>query len=141
MTREDEVGYSITTPIIVVSVTAGALILTGALLPLIWYSYMPSCITCMGMTMMQDRGIMDKGIGMYGWWQWLGMPLTTIVGLVSGSLVILGSIMLGNKPQEVRIWGTLILVSSIISLLGMGGFIIGPILGIISGVLALSRPK
>jgi len=48
---ESEMGYSV----LVLSVIAGALILTGALLPLIWY-YMP---TGMGMNMMmQGRGMM-----------------------------------------------------------------------------------
>ncbi|MEM2920024.1 MAG: hypothetical protein QW572_08265 [Candidatus Nitrosocaldus sp.] len=136
--KESETGYSAP---IVLSVIAGALILTGALLPLIWY-YMP---TGMGM-MMQGRGMMGMYYGWSGQWWWqqqqlqyLGIPYTSIVGLVSGSLVILGSIMLGNKGYGYRTWAILILASSIVSLLSMGGFIIGSILGIIAGSLALSR--
>ncbi len=133
---ESEMGYSV----LVLSVIAGALILTGALLPLIWY-YMP---TGMGMNMMmQGRGMMDYGWSGQWWWQqqqlqYLGIPYA-IVGLVSGSLVILGSIMLGNKGYWHRAWAILILASSIVSLLSMGGFLIGSILGIIAGSLALSR--
>ncbi|MEM4232218.1 MAG: hypothetical protein QXM77_06780 [Candidatus Nitrosocaldus sp.] len=130
-------GYSV----LVLSVIAGALILTGALLPLIWY-YMP---TGMGMNMMmQGRGMMGMyyGWSREWWWQqqlqYLGIPYTSIVGLVSGSLVILGSIMLG-KGYWHRAWAILILASSIVSLLSMGGFLIGSILGIIAGSLALSR--
>ncbi|MEM4145874.1 MAG: hypothetical protein QXI69_07465 [Candidatus Nitrosocaldus sp.] len=129
-------GYSV----LVLSVIAGALILTGALLPLIWY-YMP---TGMGMNMMmQGRGMMGMyyGWSREWWWQqqlqYLGIPYA-IVGLVSGSLVILGSIMLG-KGYWHRAWAILILASSIVSLLSMGGFLIGSILGIIAGSLALSR--
>lgn len=131
-------GYSV----LVLSVIAGALILTGALLPLIWY-YMP---TGMGMNMMmQGRGMMGMyyGWSREWWWQqqlqYLGIPYA-IVGLVSGSLVILGSIMLG-KGYWHRAWAILILASSIVSLLSMGGFLIGSILGIIAGSLALSRPS
>ncbi len=137
---ESEMGYSV----LVLSVIAGALILTGALLPLIWY-YMP---TDMGMNMMmQGRGMMGMyyGWSREWWWQqqqlqYLGIPYA-IVGLVSGSLVILGSIMLGNKGYWHRAWAILILASSIVSLLSMGGFLIGSILGIIAGSLALSRPS
>jgi len=135
---ESEMGYSV----LVLSVIAGALILTRALLPLIWY-YMP---TDMGM-MMQGRGMMGMyyGWSREWWWQqqqlqYLGIPYA-IVGLVSGSLVILGSIMLGNKGYWHRAWAILILASSIVSLLSMGGFLIGSILGIIAGSLALSRPS
>lgn len=140
--EESEIGYSAP---IVLSVIAGALILTGALLPLIWY-YMPAG---MGMNMMQGRGMMGMCYGWmgmcYGWpgqWQsqYLNIPYTSIVGLVSGSLLILGSIMIGNKGYGYRRgWSILILASSIVSLLSMGGFIIGSILGIIAGALALSR--
>lgn len=133
MARESEMGYSMTAPI-VLSVIAGALILTSALLPLIWYYYMP-------MGMMQGRGMMGMYSWPWQWWQmqWIGIPFASIVGLISGSLVILGSVMLGNRQHEYRVWGTLILVSSIVSLLGMGGFIVGSILGMIGGALALSR--
>ncbi len=131
--EERDVGYSAP---IVLSVIAGALILTGALLPLIWY-YMPAG---MGM-MMQGRGMMGMYYGWSGQWQlqYLGIPYASIVGLVSGSLVLLGSIMLGSKGYGYRGWSILILASSIVSLLSMGGFIIGSILGIIAGALALSR--
>lgn len=46
-----------------------------------------------------------------------------------------------NRTHEQKGWGILVLVASIVSLLSMGGFIIGPILGIIAGALILSRPN
>ena len=74
------------------------------------------------------------------------------IGIVSGILVLLGAVMLKIRPGEgtrglrvcCRMWGTMILVFSIVSLFGgsMGGFLIGAILGIVGGALALSiRPK
>ncbi len=126
VSRESEIGYS-HAPVIL-SVIAGALILTGALLPLMYTPW----------------GMMHGGMGMMSGWQWYqsGMPsIPSIVGLISGSLIILASIMLGNRIHERRGWGILILVASIVSLLSMGGFIIGSILGIISGALILSRPN
>ena len=47
--------------------------------------------------------------------------------------------MLRIKPVHKKAWGILILVFSIPSVITGGGFIIGFILGIIGGTLALSR--
>ena len=60
---------------------------------------------------------------------------------MSGILVVIGALMLNTHPKEHTSWGTIILIFSIISFLGMGGFFVGAILGIVGGVLALSwRP-
>ncbi len=122
---------------ILLSIIGGALILTNALIILIWYYYMP---LGMGM-MMQWGGMHDSSMGigtMGGWlWSWIGIPAT--MGIITGTLVMLGSIMLSHRPYEERIWGLLILTSSIVSLFGMGGFIIGSILGMLGGALILLR--
>jgi hypothetical protein len=62
-----------------------------------------------------------------------------IVGLICGVLVLLGAIMLRLKPANKKAWGILIVVFSIPSVITGGGFIIGFILGITGGALALSR--
>ncbi len=63
----------------------------------------------------------------------------TIVGLASGALVILGAVMLYTRPFEKDLWGAVIIAFSILSILGgMGGFMIGLVLGIVGGVLALA---
>jgi hypothetical protein len=61
------------------------------------------------------------------------------VGLIFGVLVLLGAIMLHIKPVNKKAWGIMIVVFSIPSVVTGGGFIIGFILGIIGGALALSR--
>jgi uncharacterized membrane protein len=63
----------------------------------------------------------------------------TAVGLICGVLVFLGAILLHIKPVNKKAWGIMILVFSIPSVVTGGGFIIGFILGIIGGALALSR--
>lgn len=99
----------------------------------------------------QDFGGMMGGFGgmMGGYGGMMGgfgvpfgfMSGLSLLGLVSGILVIIGALMLNTRPAEHGTWGTIILIFSIISLLGMGGFFIGAILGIIGGALALSwRP-
>jgi len=90
--------------------------------------------------------------GMMGQPAYGAMAGTRILGLVSGMIVLISAIMLNIRPGEAThglracctMWGTMILIFSIVSLFGgsMGGFLIGAILGIIGGALALSsRPK
>jgi|SRR3972149_1031302 len=63
------------------------------------------------------------------------------IGLIAGIAVIIGALMLNAQPAEHTTWGTLILIFSIVSFFGMGGFFIGAILGVAGGALALSwRP-
>ena len=64
------------------------------------------------------------------------------VGLICGALVLIGATMLCTKPTNGKAWGVVIIVFSIPSVVMGGGFIIGFILGILGGALALSRkPK
>jgi hypothetical protein len=64
------------------------------------------------------------------------------VGLIFGVLVFFGALMLRIKPLNKKVWGIIIMVFSIPSVIMGGGFIIGFILGIIGGKLALTgKPK
>ena len=92
---------------------------------------------------------MSGGMGMMGMSGMMGTSLMTGVGLAfsligvsSGIVVILGSLMLYNRPSEGQLWGALIIAFSMLSLLGgMGGFLVGLILGVLGGVFGLaSRP-
>lgn len=59
------------------------------------------------------------------------------VGLVCGVIVLVSAIALLNNSSQPRTLGVLILVFSVLSFLGLGGFVLGAILGIIGGILAL----
>lgn len=59
-------------------------------------------------------------------------------GLVSGIIVLMSGILLRTSPTNRTIWGVLIIVFSVVSFFGTGGFIIGAILGIVGGVMALT---
>ena len=59
-------------------------------------------------------------------------------GLVSGAIVLTSGVMLQVSPARRRTWGVLILIFSVLSFLGTGGFVVGAILGIVGGVLALT---
>jgi hypothetical protein len=58
-------------------------------------------------------------------------------GLVCGAIVLASATMLLAKVGQRRIWGILILVFSVLSFIGLGGFVLGAILGITGGILAL----
>jgi hypothetical protein len=60
-----------------------------------------------------------------------------LFGLVSGVIVLVSAVMLLANPSHRLTWGVLILVFSIMSFLGLGGFIVGAILGIAGGILTL----
>lgn len=60
-----------------------------------------------------------------------------LFGLASGAIVLASAILLSAAPGQRRTWGVLILVFSVLSFLGLGGFVIGAVLGILGGALAL----
>jgi hypothetical protein len=58
-------------------------------------------------------------------------------GLVCGAIVLISATMLLARVGQQRTWGILILVFSVLSFIGLGGFIVGAILGIVGGILTL----
>ena len=58
-------------------------------------------------------------------------------GLVSGAIVLVSSVMLLTHSGRPRTWSVLILVFSMLSLIGLGGFLVGAVLGIVGGALVL----
>jgi CDP-diglyceride synthetase len=85
----------------------------------------------MGPGMMGGFGYM-YGYGL-GWM--LGLSL---IALVSGIVVLVGAVMLNSRPEEHVTWGIIVLVFSLVSFVGMGGYFIGAILGTAGGAIALS---
>ena len=67
----------------------------------------------------------------------MGLETIGIIGAVTGLLVIVGGVMMYVRPQQHAIWGVLVLVISIVSILGGGGFILGLILGLVGGILGI----
>jgi hypothetical protein len=117
----------------VLSLIGGIIIVAGGLISLLFYLY----------------GWPYHG-GMMGGWGWMmggygyfsGFTVAfSIMGLVSGIIVVVGALMLNARPAEHRAWAVMILVFSIASLLGMDGFFMGALLGIAGGAMALAyRP-
>jgi len=60
-----------------------------------------------------------------------------LFGLISGIIVLGSGIMVRIHPEQSTVFGVLILIFSVLSFFGSGGFVIGAILGIIGGVMIL----
>jgi hypothetical protein len=118
----------------VLSLLGGLLIIFHSVLNTIMFSFFGVSFGFMG-------GMMSGFTGMMGS---VGFPFgfmvgLMLVGLIAGIIVFVGSLMLYLRPLEHFAWGTVILVFSIISFLGMGGFVVGAVLGIIGGSFAISK--
>ena len=61
-----------------------------------------------------------------------------VLGLIFGIVVLFGALMLRFKPANKKAWSLMIMVFSVPSIIMGGGFIIGFILGILGGKMALS---
>ena len=59
------------------------------------------------------------------------------IGVISGVVVLVGAIMIYTRPRGTSKWGAIVIASSLLSLLGMDGFFIGAILGVVGGILAI----
>ncbi len=61
-----------------------------------------------------------------------------VVGIIMGLIMIVGSFMLYSKPSSAKMWGIIILILSILSwFTAVGGLVIGFILGLVGGILAI----
>lgn len=119
------------------SLFGGALIILGGVIMAFWATIYNSMPHIMMMPYLCPMCWMMGGFG-------FSLPLIaelSIVSAASGILVLVGAIMLQLRPMEHTSWGIMILIFSMVSLAGMGGFIVGALLGIIGGAFALSwRP-
>ena len=119
----------------ILSLLGGILILLGAFM-MSMFAFVTG--NMMGMTGMMS-GTMGGFSGVMAMMMMMGYSFAfTIVGLTSGGLVILGAVMLYSRPFEKDLWGAVIIAFSILGIFGgMGGLMIGLVLGIVGGALAL----
>lgn len=61
--------------------------------------------------------------------------------IITGTLVVAFAIILYKRPTNISVLGLIIVTFSTLSILAMGGFMIGGIIGIIGGALAIDRKK
>ena len=125
----------------VLSLIGGVFILLGAIVTSMFTFGSAAIVGSMSSSMSGMMGGMDgqTGMGMMIGGMMGVYPIFSIIGLASGALVILGAVMLYNRPFEKDLWGAVIIAFSILGIFGgMGGFVIGLVLGIVGGALALA---
>ena len=67
------------------------------------------------------------------------ISLAGILGIIFGFIVIASAIMLSRQPTRHTTWGILILIFSILGIFGgLGGYLVGLILGVVGGALAIA---
>ena len=121
----------------VLSLIAGLLIIAAGGTGMMWFSsgmpmYGGMVGGMMGGMMGGWQGMMG-GVGFGGF-----LSIMMILGVISGAIILIGSVMLYSQPSQTKTWGITILGFSLIGLFGMGGFFIGAILGFVGGLLAIT---
>lgn len=112
---------------VILSMLGGVFVISGGLMlfaMLSWY----------GTTMMMGG---QWHMYMFTYPRWLTAVVASI-SILAGGLVISASYKMYKEPKN-KLWGFLIIIGSLASLLSIGGFGLGGILALIGGVMELSR--
>ena len=119
------------------SLIGGVLILVGSLVVLGIGMFDAYSVGYMGSMM---SGMMGYRMGGFGTpWMLGGVAIiaVSVIGIASAVIIIYGAFSIRDKPAARTTWGALILAFSLISLLSLGGFLVGAVLGILGGILSL----
>jgi len=120
-------------PSSILSIIGGSLMIISGLVPL-------AMLGMSGRYGMMGPGMMGPGMMMpLQPFMWTAIAVISAIAIGTGAILIIGGYLIYRKPESAGKWGVAILVASIVGLFGMGGFFIGPILGIIGGILALTK--
>ena len=116
----------------VVSLVGGLITLIFSLLNVVWFSSGATNFGGYGTAM---RGAMDGYHNFMGTYASSNSFFTalSVVAVVCGVIVIMSALMLRVQPHQHTIWAIVIIGFSLLSFIGMGGYFIGAILGIVGG--------
>ena len=121
----------------VLSLIGGMLISLGSAISIVWFTVGSAPFGYYWGMMGGFHGMMGSFGLPYGY-----MAGFAIVGLICGVIVMIGAFMLSTRPAGRMSWGTLVIIFSAVSLISMGGWFIGALLGIAGGALAISwKPR
>ncbi len=121
----------------VLSLIGGLIVLVVSLINLVWFGSNAPDWGGFGNYMRSMMGSNHNFMGIYAGSTSFFTALS-IVSFVCGVIVVMAALVLRVHPQENVIWGIVILVFSAISFVGMGGYFVGAIFGIIGGIIALT---
>jgi hypothetical protein len=121
----------------IVSLVGGLIILIVSSLNVLWYSSGASNFGGYGSFM---SGLMDGYHNFMGSYasSYVFLAGISLIAVICGVIVMMSSINLRLNPQQSTIWAIVMIVFSVVSFVGMGGFFIGAILGIIGGAFVLA---
>jgi hypothetical protein len=126
----------------ILSIIGGAIMILGGVVTLpMMNRFVQTGMMGFGTGGMMGGGGMMSGI-ITSSVMWTAFAIMTGVSAGLGAVLIVGGYSIQKKPESASSWGVTILIASIVGLVTMIGFFIGPILGIIGGILALTtRPQ
>jgi hypothetical protein len=128
----ESVSKSSMEPSSILSIIGGSLMVAGGIFAL-------SMFGIWSQAGMAGWGPMMGGWGaMSGYFAW-AVGTMAAVSLATGALAIAGGYTIYRRPASANVWGVGILIASIAGLFTMSGFFVGPVLGIIGGILALTK--
>lgn len=113
------------------SLASGVIILIGSIFYFLMYTYMVSFVPDL------DEHHHMMGVMMSFLWPNGAFWLFLFIGLFSGGMVLASSILLRTKSKDRFLYGTLIIIFSVLSVVSGGGFILGALLGLLGGIAAL----
>lgn len=125
-----------------VALVGGLITLILSTINVIWFSSGATSFGGYGTAM---RGAMDGYHNFMGSYAASNSFLAglSLIGVVCGVVVVMSAILLQVQPHQHTTWAIAIIVFSLVSFVGMGGYFIGAVLGIVGGgfVLYLRQTK
>jgi len=106
---------------LVVSVIAGAIVLVTALVILLFFPWFSAILAWLGFGFLVGYGL-----------------ILVMIGFVSGILMMVGGALI-YLPGKERAGAAIVLLFSIISLIILGGFIVGATMGIVGAALGFAK--
>jgi len=106
---------------LVVSVIAGAIVLVTALVILLFFPWFAAILAWLGFGFLVGYGL-----------------ILVMIGFVSGILMMVGGALI-YLPGKERAGAAIVLLFSIISLIILGGFIVGATMGIVGAALGFAK--
>lgn len=127
MVKIEEIKFSDAPLSVILSMLGGIFIIFGGLMLFAMLSWYGSTLMMGGQWHMH----------MFTYPRWLSAVMA-IISVLAGGLVITASYKMYKEPRN-KLWGLLITLGSLVSLFSIGGFGLGGVLGLIGGVMGLSR--
>lgn len=126
----EEIQYRNAPISVIISMLAGIFVISGGLMLFAMQSWYGSTLMMGGSWHMY----------MFTYPRWL-TAVVAATSILAGGLIISASYKMYKEPKN-KLWGILITLGSVVSLLGVGGFGLGGVLGLIGGVMGLTgRPE